>query len=297
MKMSACALVMLFCAVAQAGETAPLVQHVIVIGVDGMSVDGVAKAPTPRMHGLMKSGSWTLHARGVFPTSSSPNWMSMISGATPEQHGVTDNKWQPDQFDITSISSESHGRFPTMFGVLRAQVPGAIIGVFHDWKDFGRLIEPGVTDVTKHEEGAAANAAAAIAYLHEKKPTLLFLHLDHVDHAGHGQGWATPEYYAAVAEADRLIGTVVDAVAAAGLEGSTAILVTADHGGSGKKHGNMLMSDLEIPWILRGPCVKKDHELKSPVNTYDTAATVALLLGVKQPEIWIGRAVREAISE
>src|SRR5262245_22660919 len=62
-------------------------EHFIIIGVDGLSVDGVARNRSPRIHELMAQGAWTLRARGVMPTLSSPNWASMIMGAGPEQHG------------------------------------------------------------------------------------------------------------------------------------------------------------------------------------------------------------------
>ena len=58
--------------------------HVIIVRLDGLSVDGVNKAPTPRLHDLMARGAWTLEARGVMPTLSSPNWESAIGGAPPE---------------------------------------------------------------------------------------------------------------------------------------------------------------------------------------------------------------------
>ena len=59
------------------------VKHMVVIGVDGLSPDGVLKAKSPVMRRLMKEGAWSLRARGVMPTSSSPNWASMIMGAGP----------------------------------------------------------------------------------------------------------------------------------------------------------------------------------------------------------------------
>ena len=49
-------------------------KHIVVVGCDGMSPDGVLKAKSPVMRRLMKDGAWSLHARGVMPTSSSPNW-------------------------------------------------------------------------------------------------------------------------------------------------------------------------------------------------------------------------------
>ena len=72
------------------------------------------------------------------------------------------------------------------------------------------------------------------------------------------------------------------------------LLVTADHGGVGKKHGGDTMAELEIPWIVHGYGVAAGKEIGTPVNTYDTAATVAYLLGLKPPACWIGRPVTEA---
>ena len=63
-------------------------KHVVIIGVDGLSVEALREAGAPNLKQLMARGAWTLHARGVLPTVSSPNWMSILAGAGPEQHGV-----------------------------------------------------------------------------------------------------------------------------------------------------------------------------------------------------------------
>jgi Protein of unknown function (DUF1559) len=71
----------------------------------------------------------------------------------------------------------------------------------------------------------------------------------------------------------------------------TVVLVTADHGGMGKGHGGATMAELEIPWILHGPGVATGKELTTFVSTYDTAATIAYIFGLKTPECWIARPV------
>lgn len=47
------------------------IRHVTVIGVDGMSPDGLRNALTPNMDSLMKHGSHTLQAPAVLPANSS----------------------------------------------------------------------------------------------------------------------------------------------------------------------------------------------------------------------------------
>jgi hypothetical protein len=81
---------------------------------------------------LREQGGWTFHARGVMPTSSSPNWASMLMGAGPEQHGITSNEWQPEMFEITPTARGPGGIFPTIFCALREQRPDSYLAVFHD---------------------------------------------------------------------------------------------------------------------------------------------------------------------
>ncbi len=263
--------------------------HVVVIGIDGLSPDGVRKAETPVLHRMMLEGSFTLHARGVIPTVSSPNWASMISGAGPEQHGVTSNEWQPGKAEIPPVATSAPGYFPTMFYQVRRERPSAGIAIFHDWKDFARLVEPGVPTVIEHHKGPEATTSAAIRYFSERKPLLTFIHLDHVDHAGHDKGHGSKDYYAAVAEADRLIGEVLTAIEKAGIAADTTVIVTADHGGVGTKHGGMTMAELEIPFIAVGNGVPKGKEIKQPVNVYDLAATVVKMLGVPPHPAWVAK--------
>lgn len=274
----------------------PSARHVVVIGVDGLSPDGLRKARVPNIDALRAAGAWTYHARAVMPTVSSPNWASLIMGAGPEQHGVTSNEWRPDRYEIAPTAKGPGGFFPTVFSVLRQQRKDAVIGVFHHWEDFARLVEPGAPDVIEHYKTQGETTDQAITWLKKQKPTLLFIHLDHVDDAGHEHGHGSPQYIAAVEETDRLTGIVPKAIHDAGIEGDTLLLFTADHGGVGTRHGGNTMAELEIPWIVRGPGVRKGHEIESPVNTYDTAATIAVVLGLKPPGAWIARPVAEAFS-
>jgi predicted AlkP superfamily pyrophosphatase or phosphodiesterase len=273
------------------------VKHMVVIGVDGLSPDGVIKANAPNLKRLCQQGAWTFRARGVMPTSSSPNWASMIMGAGPEQHGVTSNDWQPDKFDIAPVVKGPGGIFPTIFSVLREQKPRAVVGVFHDWGDYGRLFERSMVDVIENPKGPTNTVQRAVEFIKSRRPTFTFIHLDHVDHAGHEIGHGTPAYYESVAVADKLIGEVISAIATAGMKESTLLLVTADHGGKAKGHGGATMEEIEIPWIITGPGIRAGHEIKSPVNTYDTAATIAFAFGLQAPEAWIARPVTEAFTD
>jgi len=274
----------------------PGVDHVVVIGVDGLGSAGLRRTPTPHLARLRKTGASTLSARAVMPSSSSPNWASMIMGAGPDLHGVTSNDWQPWKFEKPPAFIGSGGIFPTIFGVLREQQPEATMAVFHDWKDFGRLLETNAPNVLRHVKDAIETAEAAMVYLRTNPPQFLFIHFDGVDHAGHAFGWTSPQYGKALELTDSLIGGILDTLETAGLRKKTIILVTADHGGKGTRHGGNSPEELEIPWILNGPGVRRGVELRSPVNTFDTAPTLAFIFGLDPPACWIGKPVREAFQ-
>ena len=272
----------------------PGVNHVVIIGCDGLSPDGIQKAKTPNMDSLMQRGAYTMHARGVMPTSSSPNWASMLMGAGPEQHGITSNAWRPDKFELAPTAVGSGGIFPTIFSVLREQQPSAVIACFHDWSGFGILFERKALDIIEDTDGPVKTTERAVAYFKAAQPNFTFIHLDHIDHAGHAYGHGTPEYYKSVEEADRLIGETIQGLKAAGILEQTILIVTSDHGGVGKGHGGATMAEVEIPWIIAGPEVAPAKELTSFVNTYDTAATVAYIFGLTAPDCWIAKPVLEA---
>jgi len=261
-------------------------QKVILIGIDGLSSEGLQRAQAPNLRALMRRGSWTLKARAVLPTSSSPNWASILMGAGPEIHGVTSNDWQRDKFEIAPACLDPQGDaiFPTIVGQLRAHRPNAKIAAFYHWADFGRLIEKNRANLSEHLKTAPLTAAAAIAYWKAEKPDLLLIHFDEVDHMGHEHGWGSPEYLAEIERSDELVGRIAAAVGEDGV-----ILVVSDHGGIEKKHGGGSMAELETPWIAAGRGIVANREIEPPVSVTATAPTVVQWLGIPPHPCWTAK--------
>lgn len=272
------------------------IQYIVVIGFDGLSPDGLQNANTPIFDRLIREGSSTLHARAVLPTSSSSNWASMIMGAGPEQHGITSNAWEKDNLVLPAITTFDDFLFPTIFHLIDEQVPNAEIGAIYHWGGFGRLFEKSAVDYDVNPESEEETAVVAAKYIEEKKPTFTFIHFDHVDHAGHEFGHGTPEYYSSIEKADVLLGQIMNAIQTAGIAENTLVIISADHGGLGKGHGGETLQEIEIPFIVWGKSVKKNHRIQYPVYQYDNAATVAFALGLKTPGAWIGRSVKTAFE-
>ena len=290
-------------AVAVAWITSPCISaqsmkasKVIVIGVGGLTPDGVVNANTPTLDALMERGAHTMGARGVIPTDSSPNWASMITGASPEQHGITSNGWELDDHEIPPVAKGPGGMFPTLFSVLRARHPNQDIGCFYGKGGFVRLIEKDVCTRVEYALGPEKTIESAIKFISERQPMFTFIQFESVDRAGHSSGYVSPEYYAAVEEADLHTGKLIEELGRTRMAENTVVIVTSDHGGKGKAHGGASLAEMEIPWIIAGPSIRKGKITESPVMTWDTAATVTYILGATPPATSIAKPVLEAFE-
>lgn len=270
------------------------IEHIILIGSDGFGAYAFQKAKVPNLRTMMKEGSWSLEARSVLPSSSAANWASMVMGAGPELHGYT--TWGSKKPDLPPRSLDEYGMFPSIYSLLRKEKPKSEIGVIYEWDGIGYLFPKKAVNKDQNCDGDIALTKAATAYIKDKKPTFLFVHLHDVDSVGHTVGHDTPEYYAAIERTDTHIGEILNSIKEAGMEKNTLVLFTADHGGIKKGHGSITMQEMQIPWLIKGPGIKADHEIKQSIMTFDTAATFARIFGLSAPQVWIGRAVNEAFT-
>lgn len=288
----AVAILALACATPDSSIPTQKAKHVILIGVDGMSPDGVKNGYTPTMDMLMESGAYSTTARAVLPSSSGANWASMLNGAGPEQHGVISNSWRTDNFVLPATVVNENNKFPSIFGVIRKQLPNAKIGAIYHWGPIVNFFEESDADYSISPESEEETTNLSVDFIKENKPDFTFIHLDHVDGAGHGIGHGTQPYYDAVSKADSLIGLIVQATKDAGMFEETIFIISSDHGGLGKGHGGPSLAEMGIPWIISGKGVKKNFLVDLPVNTYDSPATVLYALGLEIPYEWIGRPVK-----
>ena len=273
--------------------------HVIVVGFDGWGAYSVPKAEMPNLSELMERGAWTLKKRSVLPSSSAINWASMFMGVGTEGHGYT--TWGSKTPEIPSIALSENGIFPTIFTITSQQRPKSEIGVLYEWDGIKYLIDTLAVShhaqVSPTPEGSSVPITDAFAeYIRQSKPTLALVSYDSPDAVGHRVGHDTPEYYAMLRELDGHLGRIVGALKEAGIYDSSVVIVTSDHGGIGKGHGGITLAEMETPFVIAGPGVRQIGEFKSAMMQYDVAATIAWLLGLKQPQPWVGRPVKEILK-
>ncbi|WP_341843269.1 alkaline phosphatase [Chitinophaga caseinilytica] len=283
-------LALLLCMALGANAQVKGVKHVILIGMDGLGAYAMEKSDNPVMKQMMADGSWTLKARSVLPSSSAVNWASMIMGAPPELHGFTE--WGSKTPEVEPRELDKYGLFPSLFTLLREQKPNAETGVIYSWGGIGYLFPKQAVNKDQNCPTDSATTETAIAYLKEKKPDFLFVHFDQPDGVGHEIGHNIPPYYEQVHKNDVLLGKILQAVKDAGMWDNSVIILSSDHGGINKGHGGKTMVEMQIPWIFTGKGIKKANEVTESVMTYDTAATIAYIFGLKTPQSWTGRPVK-----
>lgn len=139
-------------------------------------------------------------------------------------------------------------------------------------------------------------------------PSLMYLHFDSVDHAGHNAHWGSPAYEFAIGTADAVAGEAVRVLEQRGVLNRTLIVAVADHGGSppgspqiaytpngSPSHGYSDDLNARVPFMLRGPGVVANRSLhRSYITLKRAPATVLHALGVAVPPTWSGTPVAEA---
>jgi predicted AlkP superfamily pyrophosphatase or phosphodiesterase len=267
-----------------------ITRHVVVISIDGLRPDAIARFRAETLSRMMREGSSTLSATTVVPSKTLPSHISMLTGQPPSVHGVI---WNSDR-----TSRRGTVQLPTVFAVVRPY--GYTTAAFFSKPKFRHLQRPGSVDYSQ----APANLFSRWSdgrtvsdvrkYLATARPNLLFVHLAGPDDEGHRSGWMSPEYGKSVRRADKAVAQILEAADASFGHGRYTLVVTADHGGHGYDHGSADPRDVTIPWIAWGDGVAPGLLPPASIRIFDTASTVLWLLGVSQPSDWSGAAVTAA---
>jgi len=255
--------------------------RVIIIGVDGAGTF-FRQANTPNIDRIFADGAVSYDVLTSNPTVSGQCWGSMLTGVTPDIHGLTNGRAGSTPYPTDSI-------FPTMFRVIRENMPDAELASFCNWGSINiGIVEEGL-GVTKGTGSDESIADQVCSYVAEHDPALMFIQLDEVDGAGHAHGYGTENHLKQIEASDTLIGKIWDAYNARGWLDDTLFIVTADHGGRGHDHGGWTDGEKYIMFAAIGPNVVKGTIGEMGVRDTTSIVLHALGLAGKQPETWTSR--------
>jgi predicted AlkP superfamily pyrophosphatase or phosphodiesterase len=274
-------------------------QRIVVIALDGFSTEGFKGSKHPNLDKLFDKGLITLSSRPVIPSVTLPNWTSHLTGQGPEEHGITANNWTLSKHPLKAIEIDTEGFSPSIFKLLKDKKPNAKTAFYYNWAELINPINQKYLDEVSFEEDDKYknNYSKAVKFIGENKndPTLVFLYSVHVDHAGHGYGWMSPEYIAAIEEVDVEIGKFVQKLKDQNLYDDTYFLLLSDHGGIAKGHGGVSMNEMQIPFGITGKKIKNLGMTDAFFNSNrNTSWILAKIFGIKDlPKSWTGIAPTE----
>ena len=268
----------------------PAIRRALVVSCDGLRPDLVLRAKTPNMRRLMENGSYTLWAQTVKVSITLPSHTSMLTGVSPERHGV---HWNDDQPAL------GYPKVPTLFEV--AKKAGLTTAIAAGKSKFTTLNKPGTVDWASISAASDEDVAKhAKEIIREHKPDVMLVHFPGVDGTGHRKGWGSPEQIEAIENVDKQLGVVLKALDDKDVLDSTVVLLSADHGGMGLSHGGEDPRSLHIPWIISGPGIRKNRDLTIDptlhVRTEDTFVTLCYLLGLPAGEVE-GKPIRQVVEQ
>jgi hypothetical protein len=248
------------------------------------------------MNEMAGNGALSVRARCILESSSSQNWMTMLTGAIPIQHGVTSNDWEPNNHAIEPTLKNKKGLFPSIFDLIKEQKPNDKVYMFYEWEGLGRMFDLSVPDkVVQLKSGEELMKQATEAFFKDQ-PEFLFVDIDETDHAGHVDGHESQGYFDCISKYDGLIGKLAERLKQENMLENTVILVTGDHGGLGHGHGGETPYEMEIPVLLYGGSVTKGKIIEGVNTIADIAPTVAGLLGITMPEECVGKFIGAAFE-
>lgn len=268
-------------------------KRVVIIALDGISVEGFKTAETPNIDALLSDGVLSLDTRVVMPSVTLPNWTSHLTGSGPEQHGVFNNDWTLEKSQYPLPVKDDDGYYPSVFTVLKQNVKGMKTAFYYNWINlFYPYNEKYFDEVSFLENDAyKENYEKAFEFCvkNKKNPTLVFLYSVHTDHAGHGYKWMSEQYISSIEKADVEIGNFIEKMKAAGLFDDTYFMFVSDHGGINNGHGGVSHHEMIVPWGITGPKVCQGVIMDEPNNTVNTSAVLLHIFKVEQPAAWIGK--------
>ncbi len=268
------------------------VTHVVLVSFDGLRSDAIHRFENqtlPHFHQLLKEGACTLNARtDVDYTVTLPNHTCMLTGRRvtgPHGHRVLLNDI------ITQTVHELNGAYvDSIFDVLhRHQLTSAMAASKIKFKIYANSYPIDHVQVT--DQNDAKTVQFALQQLEsDHPPAFMLVHFSNPDIIGHKKGWsiqAAAFYIKAVVRLDGYLAQLMQAIQTLNDKNEpTVLIVTTDHGGTGKNHFDPNEKrNYTIPFLVwgQGIAAGKDLYTLNPKDRADPGTKQILYDASTQP--------------
>jgi len=273
-------------------------KKVLLIGIDGCRSDALAAAHAPHLQEIIAQGTvtWNAFAGGELgrpsqqPTVSGPGWSSILCGVWADKHKVLENKFHDHQLV----------QFPHFFRRLKDQRPELTTAQAVSWPPLDEIIltAAGANAADRsalmregtHAERDAKATDAAVRWIGEGAPDVLFLYFNNVDESGHALGFSVknPVYMQAITEVDGHVGRTLSAIRSRReyAEEDWLVVVTTDHGGRARDHGGQSPEERRIFLIVSGGAWPAGIVSADTPGQTVVPAIIAAHLGIAVNDTW-----------
>ncbi|WP_432149642.1 HAD-IA family hydrolase [Streptomyces sp. bgisy029] len=271
----------------------PRARRVLVVGIDGVRLDTLARVPTPHLDTVADSGFLApVTVAESTPTMSGPCWATVVTGVRVTKHAV----WSND------FSGHRLGVFPD-FATRLARQDGRRTYVAAAWEPLVTVADGGPmfrrpTRLTHHapaadtpqawEDADEATVRDAVAVLTHEDPKASFVYLGAPDETAHHLGCGTA-YEESIASADRRLGRLLTALRERRTYEDEAwtVLVVTDHGHRDEGgHGGTSEAERTAWLACAGPDITAGAVPVRPVRHEDVAAQVYAALDRTPDSHW-----------
>lgn len=216
-------LALLLAAFAQANRAAAP-EYIVFLTADGFRTDYIEWYEPPHLKQLIAEGVRVRDARNVFPTLTTPNMTSLVTGALPRTTGIACNTQYVQETDKLEKAPRGNAAETIAETLHKAGWKTASVNHF-------MLQNRGTDNYTAPGYGDAAKTTDAIIdLLRNKKMRFVAAIYGATDHAGHQHGPRSDQVKAAVLDIDRAVGRLIASLQEQGIYEQTLIAFTADHG-------------------------------------------------------------------
>ncbi len=222
------------------GRAEQAARPVILISIDGFRADYLDRGATPNLKALAEGGARAERMRPSFPSLTFPNHYTLVTGKTPDHHGIVANTFEdpalPDgRFRIASKAAVTDRK--SWDGATPIWVTAERAGI-HAGTEFWPGSEADIQGVrpslyTPFDQSVSSDARVdtVLSWLDlplSQRPGFLTLYFDIVDTAGHHHGPDSPEVNQALSTVDAAIGRLEAGLKARGIDPN--LVIVADHG-------------------------------------------------------------------
>lgn len=267
----------------------PLYKSIVVIGIDGgggLFNDGDTLTDEFRAFFSTEDSSIGFNYRCEKPSISAENWGSYLHGVPPLYHGKDNTSAANSRFtnkDCPSVFQVIHDVYPeAQMASICHWIPinyGLIETTAGVYKDPDR---PGTDNEYSDEEVRDK----VCDYIDTKgAPTLLFVHFDSADAAGHAHGYGSEQHLEAIRD---IQGYAMDIFARYDPE-TTLFIVVADHGGTPSgRHGGTSEAEMRIVFGIRGKGLNPAAMEGFDFMPRDLAPIILMAMRIQIPKNMLG---------